>query len=297
MDKILSEIDVRSYLKAKDFWEEYLLTQTPVVIKGVTSEWQALRKWNLEYFASTAPNICITAKKYTNNGVLVEQYTMGEYVSLLSRRNMFQRDDVSAVELPYCHDIPIFCLKENLVNDILPFPLEFLPSWYRSEWWKYMQFFMGPSKSLTPLHFDCLLTNNLFFQVSGRKRFTLLSYKEGKYCGRSGWRWYELDPENPDFDRYPYYKDCHPVTIVVNPGDILFMPAGTLHHVRSLDESISFNIDFHTTKTSLNGVFAIARGMPVRNFYYNFLSSLGLILKIPSRIIFPFYKSYLNYVS
>ena len=61
--------------------------------------------------------------------------------------------------------------------------------------------------------------------------------------------------------------------------------------------SISFNIDWHNKKSCLNALSASAKGMPIQNSYYNFLLAMGLVFKIPSAIIFNFYKSYLNYVS
>jgi hypothetical protein len=200
-------------------------------------------------------------------------------------------------EIYYCHDIPIFHLIPQLKNDINETISQYLPAWYKKQWWQYVQFFMGPKNSVTPLHFDCLLTNNLFFQVKGRKKFIIMSYNEAKHCGRYGWRWFHLNPEAPDLNRFPSYVAAQPIEVVVNPGDVLYMPPGTLHMVRSLDASISFNIDFHTPMSSLTGFLSGFRGMPMKNVFYNFLCVLGLILKIPSERLFPFYKSYLNYIS
>jgi hypothetical protein len=127
--------------------------------------------------------------------------------------------------------------------------------------------------------------------------FTILLPEDAKYCYRQGWRWFLVNPENPDFNKYPDYKNARPITFIVNPGEILYMPPGTLHHVRSLDMSISFNIDWHTQKSSLTALAAIKKGMPVQNLYYNWLLTMGLVFKVPPQIIFKFYKTYLNYVS
>ena len=75
------------------------------------------------------------------------------------------------------------------------------------------------------------------------------------------------------------------------------MPPGMLHSVKGLEESISFNIDFHTNKSVAIALTKIFFGMPKKNWYYNLICALGLILKIPSKYLFSFYKSYLNYVS
>ena len=45
------------------------------------------------------------------------------------------------------------------------------------------------------------------------------------------------------------------------------------------------------------GVVAAVRGMPPKNVYYNLLSTLGVVFRLPANLIFPLYKSYLSYVS
>ncbi|MCX7899776.1 MAG: cupin-like domain-containing protein, partial [Methylocystis sp.] len=77
----------------------------------------------------------------------------------------------------------------------------------------------------------------------------------------------------------------------------LYMPPGTLHHVRSLEASLSFNVDWHTKRSALHGIAAALRGMPLKNVYYNALVAFGLYTGTPVRRVFPYYKSYLSYVS
>ncbi|MGM4884465.1 MULTISPECIES: cupin-like domain-containing protein [Rhizobium] len=82
--------------------------------------------------------------------------------------------------------------------------------------------------------------------VKVQNKFTILPPSQAAYCGRRGWRWFDVDPEQPDYKRFPQYKRAAPAAVTVNAGDILYMPPAALHHVRSLSTSISFNIDFHT---------------------------------------------------
>jgi hypothetical protein len=185
----------------------------------------------------------------------------------------------------------------ELIPDIQPFPLHLFPKWYWPRWHDYIQFFMGSTGSLTPLHFDTLLTNNLFFQVVGRKTFILIPDVQKQYCYIEGWRWAKFDPSRPDFDKYPLAAATTPVEVVLEPGDTLYIPPGTLHQVHGLSFSISFNIDWHTARSACTGMMTVLRGAPMKNGYYNLLSFVGLGLKVPARCVFPYYKSYLNYVS
>ncbi|ESY12747.1 hypothetical protein X751_29510 [Mesorhizobium sp. LNJC395A00] len=198
---------------------------------------------------------------------------------------------------PYCHDIPLLGLMENLAGDCQPFPANFLEPSYRSHWWRYSQFFMGPAGTVTPLHFDTLLSHNLFFQIYGAKQFTILPPSQAGRCGRRGWRWFDVDPEQPDHVLYPQYEQATPVVITVGAGDILYMPPGTLHHVRSLSTSISFNIDFHTNQSVLSALAQAEKGMPREVIHYNAITALAVIAKIPELVTFPLYRPYLSYVS
>lgn len=290
----LPSVDRRAGLTGEAFNSEYVSKGRPVIIAGAQGRWKAHSDWSPEYFASNLPDLKVLIKEFTPAGIEKKQWKVADYVDYLCR---YEQQEDKTIPPLYCHDIPIFHLAPDLAEDIMPFPLEFFPDWYHEGWWRYIQFFMGPSRSLTPLHFDCLLTHNLFFQVFGRKRFTLVSREEWDGCYRKGWRWFEVDPEQPDYERHPRFKQVSLMEALLQPGDILYMPPGMAHHVRSLDRSISFNIDWHTPSSAVQGVMAGLRGMPRENIYYNSLVCLGLFCKLPSRLIFPFYKSYLNYVS
>ncbi|MCP6760241.1 MAG: cupin-like domain-containing protein [Fischerella sp. CENA71] len=291
---ISSEIDRRYKLSSDEFHKNYVELAKPVIISGLISNWRGFDKWSLNSFKNLSPALNIYAKKFSNKKIDICRLTMTSYIELIET---YQTDPQNNPLPPYCHDLPLFSLIPSLIEDVQPFPFDYLPKWYWYKWWRYCQFFLGSSNSITPLHFDCLLTNNIFFQIIGRKQFTILLPEDAKYCYRQGWRWFLVNPENPDFNKYPNYKNARPIKFIVNPGDILYMPPGTLHHVRSLDTSISFNIDWHTQKSSLTALGAITKGMPVQNLYYNLLLTMGLVFKVPPQIIFELYKSYLNYVS
>lgn len=303
-NKVLSQkvdywtIEKHDRLSSSDFIGNYVNRSKPVIISGVISNWNGFHQWSLDYFVNLAPDLNLIVKDFEKkNRINIKHTMLKDYVNTLKLYEKNKDSDKNVEIPPYCHDLPLFSLIYSLVEDVQPFPLDYLPRWYWYKWWRYCQFFIGSSSSLTPLHFDCLLTNNLFFQIVGRKQFTLILAEDAKYCYRKGWRWFLVDPENPDLDKYPEYKNARPIKIIVNPGDILYIPPGTLHHVKSLDTSISFNIDWHTRQSALNSLTGIFKGMPTKNLAYNFLMTLGLVFNIHSRIIFPFYKSYLNYIS
>ena len=48
-----------------------------------------------------------------------------------------------------------------------------------------------------------------------------------------------VDPEAPDLDAFPAFRDVLVQDVVLGPGDALFIPVGWWHHVRALSASIS----------------------------------------------------------
>jgi len=96
---------------------------------------------------------------------------------------------------------------------------------------------IGPEGTVTPCHHD--LTNNLFMQVHGEKAFQLassfclLEVENDFHCyTRSSLAELEESREKQGLPRIS-------VNVVLSPGDVLFIPLGWWHEVRSLSPSIS----------------------------------------------------------
>jgi len=90
-------------------------------------------------------------------------------------------------------------------------------------------------------HYDLL--SNIACVVAGRRRFTLFPPEQlpNLYCGPpdmtpAGVPLSMVQLENPDFNRYPRFKQALEVAQVaeLEPGDALFIPYGWWHHVQSL---------------------------------------------------------------
>jgi hypothetical protein len=292
-------VDRRENLDAEEFAESYVAGKRPVIVKNALAGSSALSRWNFDRLRQQAGARVVPLKTLSESGIKVTSRRLDEYLDELET---FEAKAASAgSERPsapaYLHDIPLTALLPNVEEDLERFPTDFFPAWYGARWPQFAQVFLGPSHSLTPLHFDCLLTHNLFFQIKGRKRFTLIAHEELKYCYPRRWRWCEIDVEKPDYQRFPLYRFARPVDVVVEPGDCLYLPPGTLHHVRGLDCALSFNVDWHTKKSAAQGVLAAARGMPLKNVYYNAIIAFGLWTGASAQRLFPYYRSYLSYIS
>jgi hypothetical protein len=105
------------------------------------------------------------------------------------------------------------------------------------------RFWLGPARTVTPLH--CDYDDNIFAQIWGSKRIFLAPphHDEFLYTREANPVLFgsPFDPEAPDFDAFPLARQAAIVEVVVEPGDMLYVPAGWYHQVRALTFSLSSN--------------------------------------------------------
>ena len=98
---------------------------------------------------------------------------------------------------------------------------------------------LGPAGTVTPLHHD--LMNVLFVQLHGRKQFTLIAPGFTPRLYNEAGVHAAVDPGHPDYVAHPTFRGVPTTTVVVEPGETLFVPVGWWHQVESLDVSISLS--------------------------------------------------------
>jgi hypothetical protein len=105
------------------------------------------------------------------------------------------------------------------------------------------RFWLGPARTVTPLH--CDYDDNIFAQVWGSKRIFLAPphHDEFLYTREANPVLFgsPFDPEAPDYEAFPLARQAAIAEVVVQPGDMLYVPAGWYHQVRALSFSLSSN--------------------------------------------------------
>lgn len=89
-------------------------------------------------------------------------------------------------------------------------------------------------------HYDIM--DNILIHISGRKRVVLFPPKDALNLYMVGDKSEILDIEETDYSLYPKFRNVARFECVLDPGDILFIPALWFHNVTAIDFSISVNV-------------------------------------------------------
>jgi lysine-specific demethylase 8 len=103
---------------------------------------------------------------------------------------------------------------------------------------------MGPRGSVTQLHHG--LQENLFAQIRGRKKVYLIDpYAAPPYYrfpirsvgARASWHLSQVRPlDDIDHQAFPGFAEHELLEVIVQPGDMLYIPIFWWHEVHSLDQ-------------------------------------------------------------
>ena len=229
-------IERRSRLSRAEFLHSYYSVNRPVILRDHMKDWKSLTTWSPQYFKKRFGDEEVEIMSDRNSDPQYElnsqnhkrKTTLGKFVDLVT--SVGETNDQYMVANN--KTLQTGKLKE-LLSDIVPFP-EFLDP-KRLSGNAFLWF--GPAGTVTPLHHDTM--NILIAQVYGRKRFILIpSFQTHLIYNRVG-VFSDVDCEAPDYERYPLFRDVQKIELELEPGEVLFIPVGWWHHVRSLAISIS----------------------------------------------------------
>ncbi len=229
-------IDRVSGLTAEEFFRWYYAVNHPVVLLDLMSNWPALKKWTPGYLKERCGSELVE--------VMMERNSDAEYEINSERHKTRMRLDHYVDLIQTSGQTNDFYMVANnrsieagnmrfLLNDIQLFDGILDPENLASR----VFLWFGPAGTVTPLHHDTM--NVLLAEVLGRKKVTLIpSFQTHLVYNHLG-VYSEVDCEAPDYDKHPLFRKASPLEFVLEPGEVLFIPVGWWHHVRSLEVSIS----------------------------------------------------------
>jgi len=250
-------IERKQKLTRHDFLRDYYTTNRPVIIQGTMDNWAAMSKWNPSWLKQQFGDRIVEVQTNRNADRLYEinmeqhgeRMLFGDYIDMITGDK-----PTNDVYMTASNGSTNSQALSELWHDI-----DLLPEYLDTKSDRKGFLWFGPSGTVTPLHHD--LTNNFMAQVYGRKLIKLIPTYCTPYVYNHLHCYSEIDMDNIDYDRYPLIKNAPIMTLILEPGEVLFLPVGYWHFVRGLDVSITmsftnflFKNDFSSNYSTYNEI-------------------------------------------
>jgi len=85
------------------------------------------------------------------------------------------------------------------------------------------------------------IMDNLLVQICGRKRVVLFPPCDASFLYLRGDKSQVVDIDKPDLKHFPLFAQAHACEALLQPGDVLFIPALWFHNVQALEFSVAVN--------------------------------------------------------
>ena len=251
------KIDVVKNIGTKYFNEKYFNTNTPVVLKGLTENTIAGKKWSLDYFKETMGDILLDVFDNGNQKAKASAFTSPDL-------KMKFRDYLDIIKKDEHTDLRIFLCNLFKYNPQLKkeFPC---PDLFRGILDNVGFMFFGGKDTTVRIHYDIDMSNVLHTHFGGRKRVVLVTPEYSTLLYRLPLNTYSLiNLDNPDYDKYPALRFIKAYDVILEPGDSIFMPAGYWHYMTYLEGSfsVSYRKMSRNLKYPAEGVLNLGLRMP-----------------------------------
>ncbi|MBB3213642.1 hypothetical protein FHW67_002940 [Herbaspirillum sp. Sphag1AN] len=221
-------------------FEQRAMQGLPFVITGVVGKWPlaALTAQTLRERFATLP-VRARVGDYINTAFApdraMQDMSLLDYLDLVADQGSSDTEPLQPLVPP---SLPPYLgnLEMKALNSLCHWPGYF----------KKMgppRFWLGPAGTVTPLH--CDYDDNIFAQIWGTKRICLAPPHHDAFLypreANAILFGSPFDPESPDFERFPLARQAAIVECIMQPGELLYVPAGWYHQVRALTFSLSSN--------------------------------------------------------
>ena len=264
------------------FHERYLSgSGRPIIVTDALTKWKACTAWSFELFKS----------RYGSDGVVASIWPGDKWLKAMALKDYIEHLDTPgqpspgfwmdpSTKLPclepseppagalYLTGWRAFDLHPELLEDIQVSPsfvedwLPLLPQPFRKVLDHYTGYYssgilLGPPGSTASLHQDFLHSHAYLAQIAGRKSCTLFSPDDSAslYNGK-------IELARPNLERFPLFRNAVAFQCILEPGELLFIPARWWHHVVALEKSITVNYNFFNRSNFSDYVTDLLRDLP-----------------------------------
>lgn len=252
----ISNIERCSGLSKKEFYDNYVKKSLPVIISD-QAKWTKLEKFKPDYFKSHYNHLIRTIKE--------KKYTLSEIIDLCisstpEHKAPYPNIYNVRVDFPEYLDV----IPKILYGKLNRLQSRLLPKFIAHHTNQQELFFGGKGCSFPTLHIDYLWVHTQLTQIIGDKDFILYSPDQTNYLypEKSCQTHSPIDIEHPDYDKYPLFKNSHPITATLHPGETIFIPSGWWHTTYIHNFNLTYAIDHVNAfnwKTFMDEVYLAGR--------------------------------------
>ncbi|XP_041363536.1 bifunctional arginine demethylase and lysyl-hydroxylase JMJD6-like isoform X2 [Gigantopelta aegis] len=237
-------------LTVEEFYMKYAKTRTPVIITDM-AEKMTRGPWTLQHIKNVAGDCSAVLKKPVTDSV--------EWARLEDAKSVVVKDFIDNV-ISADGDRDLYLFDWSLPQHCLPLAEELnIPKYFAGDYLQRLSpgsqyrdtwpsLFIAAAGLRSELHVDTFGSNFWMALFQGRKKWIL--YPAEEQCLlypqllQSMDPTFEVDVTKPDLDRFPLLSLTHPVQCILQPGDLLFVPAGCPHHITNLETSVAISANF-----------------------------------------------------
>jgi hypothetical protein len=210
---------------------------TPALLSGSIAAWPALRRWTPDQLTAAFGDLEIKALiDLPARGVLYPR-DQATYLRRMTLAEFMAR----MVETPSTRPCYLAYARLAAVLEQRREDFDFAGLTGAGTDATDTRLWIGSAGTRSLLHSD--LKQNLFAQIWGRKAAVLVPFADSRavYPCSDNIVNSAVDPDELDLERFPRLRNATVYRAIVEPGDVLYIPRGCWHHLRSLDSSISLN--------------------------------------------------------
>jgi hypothetical protein len=251
-------IEKRAGVSTDEFLERYYAANRPVILTGEMDSWPALTRWTPEYLRERLAGRLIEYQGARNDDPRFEldkdahrrEAPFDLFLDEITREGAgndayltaYNSERNQAALAPLAGDVGRL---DKFLDPAGPHP-DGMP-------------WIGPAGTFTPLHHD--LTNNFIAQMRGRKRVLVMPASEVGRVYNAQHVFSEvgdLEAKALDTVRFARLQGARVYQVLLEPGEILFMPLAWWHQVRSLDFSVTLTYTNFRWPNGANANFPVA---------------------------------------
>jgi chloride channel 7 len=121
--------------------------------------------------------------------------------------------------------------------------------------------FCGPKGTITRLHFDCGDAHAWLGQIVGTKLFVFYPPSDSDKLYPIESTHSPIDPLNPDYEKYPLFRDASPRVVILRPGEVVLNPRRWWHFAVALTPSVTVMRNFYNSTTNPREIVSMVIGM------------------------------------